>query len=246
MSNKAIGKILQIGRKTVGRFLCSGKFPERATPRRKSPRVNKFREYLERRWAEGCHNATKLYREIQMQGYVGGRSMVARLISTLLTPETKYHRKRSCQAAPKHQQKPLSPRQAAMLIARNPEKLNDSEKQLVTRLARCCPNVAILHPLVAGFSTVFKNQDPAALQTWIEHATAANLPPIKSFCDGLLRDQAAVKAAISMKWSNGQVEGQVHRLKLIKRQMYGRASFELLRARVLPYHPTCQLPQMSP
>jgi transposase len=70
------------------------------------------------------------------------------------------------------------------------------------------------------------------------------LAPIKAFCDGLLRDQAAVKAAISLKWSNGQVEGPVHRLKLIKRQMYGRASFELLRARVLPYAPTVS--QISP
>jgi transposase len=73
------------------------------------------------------------------------------------------------------------------------------------------------------------------LQTWIESATALQLPAIKNFCDGLLRDRDAVTAAISMKWSNGQVEGQVHRLKLIKRQMYGRASFKLLRARVLPY-----------
>src|SRR3982751_590716 len=76
---------------------------------------------------------------------------------------------------------------------------------------------------------------------------ALGLPAIKNFCNGLVRDRAAVTAAISLKWSNGQVEGQVHRLKLIKRQMYGRANFALLRARVLPYAPiACQLTQGSP
>jgi transposase len=246
MSNQAIAQILQIGRKTVGRFLRSETFPERATPRRKAPRVNKFRGYLEKRWAEGCHNATALYREVQTQGYVGGRSMVARLVSTFRTAETQYHPKRNRQSAPKTKQRQLSPRRAAMLIARPAEKLNDADKQLLRRLEQCCPGMPALHLLVTGFSAVFKNQDPAAFQSWTEQATATGLAPIKTFCDGLLRDQAAVNAAISLKWSNGQVEGQVHRLKLIKRQMYGRASFELLRARVLPYAPACQLPYVSP
>jgi transposase len=244
MSNQAIAQILQIGRKTVGRFLRSEIFPERATPRRKAPRVNKLRAYLEKRWAKEHHNTTALYRELKTQGYLGGRSMVARLVSTFRTPETQYHRKRNQQSAPKAKRRPLSPRQAAMLIARPAEKLNDAEKQLVTRLEQCCPGIAALQLPVTGFSAVFKNHDPAALQSWIERATATGLAAIKTFCDGLLRDQTAVKAAISLKWSNGQVEGQVHRLKLIKRQMYGRASFELLRARVLPYAPTVS--QISP
>ena len=68
------------------------------------------------------------------------------------------------------------------------------------------------------------------------------MPEISRFCDGLLRDAAAVAAAVILPWSNGQVEGQIHRLKLVKRQMYGRAKFELLRCRVLPYVPSTDLP----
>lgn len=247
MSDRAIGRALHIGRKTVGRFVRAGQFPERAKPRRQGPRVNKFRDYLQQRWTDGCHNATKLWHEIQSQGYVGGRSMVAILVSTFRTPETKYHRRHSLQTASKPKRKPLSPRQAAMLIARNPEKLNDDEKQLIIRLEKVCPTVGLLHPLLRSFSKVLRGKEAVALQPWIDRAAASGVPAIKNFCDGLIRDRAAVTAAISLKWSNGQVEGQVHRLKLIKRQMYGRASFELLRARVLPYAPVaCQLAQRSP
>ncbi len=133
-----------------------------------------------------------------------------------------------------------------MLMARRPEKLDANEKQLIDRLEKCCPAVATLHPLVRSFSAIFQNKDAAALPPWIKQATSLGFPALKSFCDGLLKDHASVLAAISLKWSNGQVEGQVHRLKLIKRQMYGRASFHLLRAPVLPYAPVAELTYSSP
>ena len=134
-----------------------------------------------------------------------------------------------------------------MLLARHPEKLTDAEQQLIARIEKCCPEAALLHPLINDFSAVLRNKDAGALQPWIESASGSGLPAIKSFCDGLVRDHAAVTAAISMSWSNGQVEGQVHRLKLIKRQMYGRANFDLLRSRVLPYTPLAsQLAQRAP
>ena len=233
-TDRALGRALHMGRKTVARFLRAGQFPERAKPHRPGPRVNKFRGYLQQRWSEGRHNASKHWHEIQSLGYVGGRSMVATLISTFRTPGTKYHRQ-AARLADKGKRKHLSPRQAAMLIARNPEKLDDSDKRLITRLEKDCPTIASLKPLVRSFSDLLRAKEPSALQTWIESATALQPSAIKNFCDGLLRDRDAVTAAISLKWSSGQVEGQVHRLKLIKRQMYGRANFKLLRARVLPY-----------
>jgi transposase len=247
MTDRAIGRTLHIGRKTVGRFLRAGQFPERAKPQRQGPRVNKFRDYLQRRWVEGCHNATQLWREIQSLGYVGGRSMVSTLVSTFRIPGTKCHRQLSPQPASKTKGKPLSPRQTAMLIARSPEKLNEAEKQLIDRLEKDCPTAALLRLLIRSFSQLLRAKEAEALQPWIDRASALGLPAIKNFCDGLMRDRAAVTSAISLKWSNGQVEGQVHRLKLIKRQMYGRASFNLLRARVLPYVSVlCQLDQGSP
>lgn len=233
MSQQAISRKLHIGRKTVGRFLRAGQFPERAIPRRKPPRVNAFKDFLHRRWTEGCHNATQLWHEIQAQGYAGGRSMVASFIASFRRQGTKYFR--STTSALQQKSKPPSPRQAAMLLARRPEKLKIEEQQLLAQITAGCPEVSTLYSLTQGFANVFRSKQSEVLHSWLAEAKAAALPEINRFCDGLLRDAGAVTAAVLLPWSNGQVEGQIHRLKLVKRQMYGRAQFNLLRRRVLPY-----------
>ena len=130
-----------------------------------------------------------------------------------------------------------------MLLARRPEKLKSDEQQLLAKLQECCPDVSTLYGLTQGFAEVLRSKRSEALQTWLADADMAALPEISRFCDGLRRDESTVTAAVTLPWSNGQVEGQIHRLKLVKRQMYGRAKFCLLRARVLPYVPgTVALP----
>jgi transposase len=235
MSQQEISRTLHLERKTIRRFLRAGQFPERATPHRRPPSVNKFQEFLQRRWAEGCHNATELWHEIQAQGYSGGRSTMARFVATLRTQGTKYFRKTVGPRQPKA--KSPSPRQAAMLLSRRPEKLKPDEQQLLAKLNECCPEIPILYELAQDFAAVFRGKKSEALQTWIDDARRTGLPEIGRFCDGLLRDAAAVTAAVLLPWSNGQVEGQINRLKLVKREMYGRAKFDLLRRRVLPYVP---------
>jgi transposase len=233
MSQQAISLTLHIQRKTIRRFVRAGRYPERATPHRRPPGINRFQEFLLRRWGEGCHNATKLWHEIQGQGYTGGRSTMAKFIATLRVPGTTYFRPT---AAPRQKKaKPPSPRQAAMLLARRPEKLKPDQAQLLAKLNECCPEIPILYDLTQGFAQVFRDKQSEHLQTWIDHARGTGLLEIGHFCDGLRRDEKAVNAAVILPWSNGQVEGQIHRLKLVKRQMYGRAKFNLLRRRVLPY-----------
>ena len=246
MSQQAISLTLHIQRKTVRRFLRAGRYPERATPHRRPPGINKFQEFLLRRWSEGCHNATKLWHEIQDQGYTGGRTTMAKFIATLRVPGTTYFR---TTAAPRQKEaKPPSPRQAAMLLARRPEKLKPAEQQLLARLSECCPEIPILYDLTQGFAAVFRGKQSDTLQSWLNQARGTGLPEIGRFCDGLGRDEKAVNAAVILPWSNGQVEGQIHRLKLVKRQMYGRAKFNLLRRRVLPYvaAPVTVSPQSAP
>ena len=238
MSQQGISRTLQIGRKTVRRFLRAGQFPERATPRCRPPRVNAFQETLNRRWAEGCHNATQLWREIQAEGYTGGRSMVACFVAAFRTHGTRYFRK-AVPARPR-ETKPPSPRQAAMLLARPTDKLKPADRELLAQLT-AFPEISVLYVLTQNFANVFRSKQSQALQTWLTEARATGIPEISRFCDGLLRDAAAVTAAVVLPWSNGQVEGQIHRLKLVKRQMYGRAKFNLLRCRVLPYVPSTDL-----
>ena len=188
-----------------------------------------------RRWAEGCHNATQLWREIQAQGYAGGRSTLARFVFTFRTQDTKYFRKTIVPRQPRA--KPPSPRQAAMILARRPEKLKPDEQQVLAKLKECCSEVPTLYALTQGFAEVFRSKQEEALQKWLIDARKPGLPEIDRFCEGLVRDAAAVTAAVTLPRSNGQVEGQIQRLKLVKRQMYGRAKFNLLRCRVLPYVP---------
>ena len=135
-----------------------------------------------------------------------------------------------------------------MLLARRPEKLKPAEQLLLAKLNECCPEIPILYDLTQGFAAVFRGKQSDTLQTWLNQARGAGLPEIGRFCDGLRRDEKAVTAAVVLPWSNGQVEGQIHRLKLVKRQMYGRAKFNLLRRRVLPYvaSPAAVSPQSAP
>ncbi len=160
---------------------------------------------------------------------------MTRFVATLRTPGTLYFRQTGAPRQPKA--KPPTPRQAAMLLARRPEKLKPDEQQLLAKLNECCPEIPILYDLTQGFAAVFREKQSDALQNWLAEAYRTGLPEIGRFCDGLLRDAKAVTAAVVLPWSNRQVEGQIHRLKLVKRQMYGRAKFNLLRTRVLPYVP---------
>jgi transposase len=98
-----------------------------------------------------------------------------------------------------------------------------------------CPDVYDLRNMALGFRAALKADDAGPLRHWIHQAKRCEFRAVVRFAYGLQKDISAVAAAVEMKWSTGQVEGQINRLKMIKRQMYGRAGFPLLRARVLPY-----------
>jgi transposase len=234
-SQAAISRITGLQRKTVRRFLRAGQFPERATPKRKPSRLDRFRSYLERRWKEGCHNATQLWREIQVDGYTGGRGMVANLVASFRAPGTKYFRKVAEPKKTDMKRLLSSPRQLAYLLGREESALSPEDDRNVQRIAFANPTVAVLRDLAQEFSSLLRKRDADGLHGWKRRALSASIPAITSFVSGIERDQAAVTEAFSSPWSSGQVEGQVHRLKLIKRQMYGRAGFPLLRSRLLPF-----------
>ena len=149
---------------------------------------------------------------------------MARFVASLRTQGTKYFRKTATPRQP--QAKPLSPRQAAMLLARRPEKLKPDEQQQLAKLNECCPEIPVLYDLTQGFAAVFRNKQSGALLDWLIEANRSGLPEITRFCDGLLRDAPAVTAAVTLPWSNGQVEGQIHRLKLVKQADVGPSEIQ--------------------
>ncbi len=213
-------------RGTVRRFLRAGQFPERAV-RKYARQMDRFVDYLRRRWNEGCRNAALLAKELAEHGYKGSYWPVRRCVATW--------RKTGDVLAPETKPSPTpSPEQATWLLLAWPGDRSAEDDAFAEALCQQCPTLKVGVELAREFTRMVQNRGADSLDDWIERAHEGEVPrELTAFADGLLQDHAAVKAALTVKWSNGQVEGQINRLKMIKRQMYGRAAFELLRRRVL-------------
>ena len=226
-SERAIARQLRISRKVVRRFLAAPAFPERAA---RPPRVTllaPYHEYLRRRWTEGCHNAAQLLREISQQGYRGKRSIVNHLLAKWRRTDNPT----PVSLSGEHLLEAPSPRWAAFLLLQPAEKRTSEQQSFVDRLVRV-DEVGPVVELAGQFVQIIRERQSEQLDGWIERAKNSAAPELRRFAAGLKRDDAAVRASLEVPWSNGQVEGQVHRLKLIKRQMYGRGKLDLLRTRL--------------
>lgn len=126
-----------------------------------------------------------------------------------------------------------SPRRTVWLFLAHFDDLDEEEKCFLKRMIECSPHIAKAYQLTQCFRKLFKEKDAEDFGKWMENALQGGLPDLESFAAGLGREREAVEGALKQPWSNGQVEGHISRLKFIKCQMYGRASFELLRRRVL-------------
>jgi transposase len=133
----------------------------------------------------------------------------------------------------KAEAKRRAPRPLARQFARAPEKLSASDREYLGELWEWNSELKRAYELAQGFSRMLRERDPEMLDGWLEEASASRSPELCSFAEGLHEDYAAVRTALSERWSNGQVEGQINRLKLLKRQMYGRANLDLLKRRAV-------------
>jgi len=220
----AIHRAVGLSRKTITRWLSAGAFPERQPAVRRQTSLTPHAAYLTERWHAGCHNVTELWRELRDgRGFHGGLTTVAEWARGHLRGTTAREDSSVLTARP-------SSRRAAWLLTAPSEQLKAPEVRYVEALCAASPALASVHTLAMAFRRMLKEHDPNALTPWLDAAEGSEL---RSVAAGLRRDKDAVLAAILFRWSNGQVEGQVNRLKLIKRTMYGRASFALLRRRVL-------------
>ncbi|HEU5375769.1 MAG TPA: transposase [Ktedonobacteraceae bacterium] len=127
----------------------------------------------------------------------------------------------------------LSSRRATWVVLRKPEDRSAEDQRLLTLLEQTHPQVQVACTLAQAFVKMIRSRNASAFQPWLEEAARSDIPELRTFAAGIKRDQAAILAALTYERSQGQVEGQVHRLKLLKRQSYGQAGFDLLRHRVL-------------
>jgi transposase len=226
MPPRLIASVVGMSKRAIERWLAAGSEPEHRRPPMPTV-IDPFRSYLDQRWQEGCHNATELYREIAAQGFTGSVNTVARW------------------AAPRRSREPTLPasatrrlakwptpsrRQCAWLLSIDAATLEDKQRAFVERLRATAPKLAEAADLAQQFAAMVRGGDATNLDAWL---AAARVSALATFAQGIARDCAAVRAAITEPWSTSPVEGQINRLKAIKRQMYGRARHDLLRKRIL-------------
>lgn len=241
-----IARQLGINRSTVYHYarMTAPPAPRQIPPRRPSV-IAAHKPYVIQRWNEGCRNATQMWRELRDQGHTATLRTITRYVEMLRRDSGRPHKFRSMPAAPIYAlepatSRPLSARQASYLCVRRASKRTPTQTTWYTRLCAADQALEQALRLCERFLVIVRERTGHDLDQWLDDATTSSFAPLKGFATGLQKDYTAVKAGLTMEWSNGQTESHVQRLKLLKRQMYGRASFALLRKRVL-YRPPSML-----
>jgi transposase len=223
LSLNAIGRRLRLDRKTVRRYRNKRLDDLIASARDRGPGVlGPFHSYVQRCFESGLTSSMQLYRELLAMGYTGGYHVVNRYVLTI----------RRGTAIPARALIP-GPRRITSWIMRAQEDLSRTDRAALDAVRRACPDIATADDLARGFTDMLRHRRGHLLHDWIQKAEVTGPAPIGCFADYLRRDLAAVTAGLTLPYSSGVVEGHVNRIKTIKRQMYGRASFRLLRTRVL-------------
>lgn len=214
-STRTIARVLEMNRGTVIRYIQADHLPDWKTRKPTKSQVDRFDHYLRKRWREGCRDSTQLWGELKELGYEGSRKQLHRYLR-------RYREK----------WKP-SPRHTAWLFMKSPEDLDEEARDFLEELLDQNSALKMIYKLSRDFIEMLSNQEADKFDRWLVDAESCGVKIFENFATGIRFDCDAVKAALQYSWSNGQTEGQVTRLKLIKRQMYGRANFDLLRIRVL-------------
>jgi transposase len=234
----AIAQQVGLSRRTVQRYLQSPTFPERP-PRHGRDRsiLDPYKAVLLAGWNSGCRNGWHLFRTIRSQGFQGQYGIVALYVRRMRQAQGLAPRqRRSDQPLPTVTEAPrrrLTPRRATGLVLCPPERSTAQDRYQLAQLTGQAPELAEAVTLARDFAGLIRQRQPTRLEPWLACAATSALPPFRRFAKGLRADLAAVQAAVTLPWSQGPIEGQINRLKMLKRQMFGRARLDLLARRFL-------------
>jgi transposase len=228
LSKSEISRRLNLDWRTIDKYIKADECPVYAGRYKRPSKLDPYIDYMTQRWQEGCHNATQIWREIRERGFDGAR----RTVAEWATRKRKSSQSSQSDAIPERLVR-WSPRRASWLLVKQEDELTQEDRQALERMKQADEKLVDVYILGQRFTKMVRERQPESLLPWLEDATKSGIDALKQFAKGIKQDLAAVTNALSLPWSNGQTEGQVNRLKLIKRQMYGRASFSLLRKRVL-------------
>jgi transposase len=225
---------LGMGQNTVQRLLRAESCPLPARHRTRTTLLSALEPYLRQRWNSGEQNGQQVLREIRAQGYRGGQSTLYGLLGRWRSGprHSGPYARHTEPAAPVLPTLPTSPRAVSWQLLRPSCERTPLEHAYVEALLQRVTITTMTRAVTTFFDLLHKRRT-AGLDGWLAKATGSGIPELAGFAEGIRRDYTAIRAAFDLPWSNGQVEGQVNRLKLLKRQMYGRANLDLLRRRVL-------------
>lgn len=223
-SIRGIARGLGWGHRTVQRYARAATWQELVDGKWKGPRPSKFdpfKPYLRQRWEAGCRNAFDLHREITGHGYHGSYSLVCRYLEG--------HRDNPDPIAAR----PPTVRQVTGWLTRHPDTISEDARPRLEAVLEQCSQLRAAATHIRAFGEIVTTLQGQRLPDWIAAVRADGLPGLTSFANGLESDFDAVVAGLTMRWNSGPVEGRVNHIKMIKRQMFGRAGLPLLRKRVL-------------
>jgi len=234
-----IARHLGIGRTTTYRHLKSEAFPERkgrSDAGRSS--VDPWGDRVIERWNGGQRNGRRMLRELRGMGFAGNYATVLRYLNRLRAAQNGAVPSRRPRARPgpplvAAPKRVLTPRTAAWAVLRRPERRGAEDRALVAELRGQSPVLDEAAGLAEEFAALVRGRLPDRPDGWLRRAQDGAVPALRRFAARLLADGDAVRAAVSLPWSNGQVEGQINRLKMLKRQTFGRAGLDLLERRFL-------------
>ena len=232
ISGHGIAAELGLARGTVRKYLQS-QGPVRMAPRtRKSSILDPFYDYLCQRWNEERPTAHQLFEELQVKGYHGSETLVKDFVTRL----------RRGLSGMKHPPKriktkgvtpTLSPRELRWLLAKQEKDLTPEEKQSLVKLLASSEEIGHLYRFLQAFLQMLRARKPELLNGWMKEVRESHIKELVSFVNGIERDYDAVRAGLTYCWNQGPVEGTVNKIKTHKRLLYGRASFPLLRKKML-------------
>ncbi|MCZ7673753.1 MAG: transposase [Chloroflexi bacterium] len=225
-----IAREFNLSRTTVSRWVNSESLPPDTRGRfKRKCLIDEYETYLRDRLAEGCTNQSQLWREICQQGFTGNRELVSKWIrENGMSPRAK-------PANPAIEKDTIAvprPKALTWLLIRRKDELDEDEQYLLKLLLKDT-KIAELRQIAHKFMQMIRDQSANEWDSWLETCCQSAVKELRNFAISLKRDEAAVYEAIRQPWSNGPTEGHVNRLKFLKRQMYGRANFDLLRLKVL-------------
>ena len=231
LTQAEIAKTLGVGVRTVRSWLKAGTAPAWKRRFRRRSIFDPYAAYVLERWQQGVQDGKQIFEEIRAQGFKGSHGIVKRFLQTLRGKRGKHRsQKEPGSLAPTRYAAPTNP---TWLFIRKVEDLTSDERIELFLLCHQSPTAKLAYLLVLAFLTMLRLRLGYEFEGWLQAVEASRIPELQRFANSLLRDRKAVEAGLTSTYSSGPVEAQVHKLKLVKRSMFGRAKLPLLRQRLI-------------